>query len=60
MVIQNIWIKAQSQELSLSLLKKFLEAKELIFDEHDELTEVECPPETTHLTWLHGFLNCGH
>ena len=42
--LQNIWIKARSQDSSLNLPKKFLEAKELVLDEHDELTEVERAP----------------
>ena len=42
--LQNIWIKARSQDSSLNLPKKFLEAKELVLDEHDELAEVERAP----------------
>ncbi|KAI5984263.1 acetyl-CoA carboxylase [Pisolithus albus] len=42
--LQNIWIKARSQDSSLNLPKKFLEAKELVLDEHDELTEVDRAP----------------
>lgn len=42
--LQNIWIKGRSQDSSLNLPKKFLEAKELVLDEHDELTEVDRAP----------------
>ncbi|KAI6042033.1 acetyl-CoA carboxylase [Pisolithus marmoratus] len=42
--LQNIWIKARSQDSSLNPPKKFLEAKELVLDEHDELVEVDRAP----------------
>ncbi|KAL4066080.1 acetyl-CoA carboxylase [Scleroderma citrinum] len=42
--LQNIWIKARSQDSSLNLPKKFLEAKELVLDENDELAEVDRAP----------------
>jgi acetyl-CoA carboxylase / biotin carboxylase 1 len=42
--LNNVWVKARNTELSLVLPKKFLESKELILDEHDQLTEVDRAP----------------
>ncbi|KAH7926428.1 hypothetical protein BV22DRAFT_1087097 [Leucogyrophana mollusca] len=42
--LHNVWIQARSLDSSLDLPKKFLEAKELVLDENDELTEVERAP----------------
>lgn len=40
----NVWIKARTFDSSLILPKKLLEAKELVLDEHDQLTEVDRAP----------------
>ncbi|KIJ65157.1 hypothetical protein HYDPIDRAFT_89293 [Hydnomerulius pinastri MD-312] len=42
--LHNVWIKARTFDSSLNLPKKFLEAKELVLDEHDELAEFERAP----------------
>ncbi|TFK39984.1 acetyl CoA carboxylase [Crucibulum laeve] len=42
--LHNVWIKARNTNPSLVLPKKFLEAKELVLDEHDQLTEVDRAP----------------
>ncbi|KAF9219763.1 hypothetical protein BS17DRAFT_788749 [Gyrodon lividus] len=42
--LHNVWIKARTYDSSLNLPKKFLDAKELVLDEHDQLAEVERAP----------------
>lgn len=42
--LHNVWIKARTYDSSLILPKKLLEAKELVLDEHDHLTEVDRAP----------------
>jgi acetyl-CoA carboxylase/biotin carboxylase 1 len=39
--LHNVWIKAHINDPSLVLPKKFLESRELVLDEHDQLTEVD-------------------
>lgn len=42
--LHNLWITARNFDSSLILPKKLLEAKELVLDEHDQLTEVDRAP----------------
>lgn len=42
--LHNVWIKARNIDPSLALPKVFLESKELVLDEHDQLTEVDRAP----------------
>ncbi|KAF8141976.1 acetyl-CoA carboxylase [Boletus edulis] len=42
--LHNVWVKARTFDSSLILPKKFLEAKELVLDEHDQLAEVDRAP----------------
>ncbi|KAF9244091.1 acetyl-CoA carboxylase [Melanogaster broomeanus] len=42
--LHNVWIKARTYDSSLNIPKKFLEAKELVLDEHDQLADVERAP----------------
>ncbi|KIJ20620.1 hypothetical protein PAXINDRAFT_165527 [Paxillus involutus ATCC 200175] len=42
--LHNVWIKARTYDSSLNFPKKFLDAKELVLDEHDQVTEVERAP----------------
>ncbi|EGO20512.1 hypothetical protein SERLADRAFT_452608 [Serpula lacrymans var. lacrymans S7.9] len=42
--LHNVWIKARKYDSSLVIPKKMLESKELVLDEHDQITEVERPP----------------
>ncbi|KAF8892047.1 acetyl CoA carboxylase [Infundibulicybe gibba] len=42
--LHNVWVKARLSDPSLSLPKTFLESRELVLDEHDQLTEVDRPP----------------
>ncbi|KAF8159642.1 cytosolic acc1, acetyl-CoA carboxylase [Crassisporium funariophilum] len=39
--LHNVWIKARTTDSSLVIPKVFLESKELVLDEHDQLTEVD-------------------
>ncbi|THH28004.1 hypothetical protein EUX98_g6181 [Antrodiella citrinella] len=42
--LSNVWVKARSQNASLTLPKKVLESKELVLDENDQLQEVDRAP----------------
>lgn len=42
--LHNVWVKARNTDPSLVVPKLFLESKELILDEHDQLTEVDRAP----------------
>jgi len=42
--LHNVWVKARNTDPSLVLPKTFLESKELVLDEHDQLTEVDRAP----------------
>lgn len=42
--LNNVWVTARNTDPSLVLPKTFLESKELILDEHDQLTEVDRAP----------------
>jgi len=42
--LNDVWVKARSTDSSLVLPKTFLESKELVLDEHDDLTEVDRAP----------------
>ncbi|KAL0953702.1 hypothetical protein HGRIS_004895 [Hohenbuehelia grisea] len=42
--LHNVWTKARDTNPSLVLPKKLLESKELVLDEHDQLTEVDRAP----------------
>ncbi|KIK95000.1 hypothetical protein PAXRUDRAFT_413240 [Paxillus rubicundulus Ve08.2h10] len=42
--LHNVWIKARGYDSSLNFPKTFLNAKELVLDEHDQVTEVERAP----------------
>ena len=42
--LQNVWTKARSLDPSLSPPKKFMEARELVLDENDQLVEVDRAP----------------
>ncbi|KAF9054415.1 acetyl CoA carboxylase [Panaeolus papilionaceus] len=48
--LHNVWVSARKYDASLVLPKVFLEAKELVLDEHDKLAEVDRAP---------GNNNCG-
>ena len=42
--LQNVWTTARANDLSLSLPKTYLESKELVLDENDQLAEVDRAP----------------
>ncbi|EFI27362.1 acetyl CoA carboxylase [Coprinopsis cinerea okayama7 len=42
--LQNVWLKARTYDTSLTLPKLLLESKELVLDEHDQITEVDRAP----------------
>jgi acetyl-CoA carboxylase/biotin carboxylase 1 len=42
--MQNVWTKARSNNTSLSLPRTYLESKELVLDENDQLVEVDRAP----------------
>ncbi|KAH9992441.1 acetyl CoA carboxylase [Russula vinacea] len=42
--LQNVWANARSNDLSLSLPRTYLESKELVLDENDQLVEVDRAP----------------
>ncbi|KIY53020.1 hypothetical protein FISHEDRAFT_55652 [Fistulina hepatica ATCC 64428] len=42
--LHNVWTKARATNPSLSIPKTVLESKELVLDEHDQLTEVDRAP----------------
>ncbi|KAG6370295.1 ClpP/crotonase-like domain-containing protein [Boletus reticuloceps] len=42
--LHNVWVKAPTSDSSLTLLKKLLEAKDPVLDEHDQLAEVDRAP----------------
>ncbi len=42
--LQNVWTKARSTNMSLSLPRTYLESKELVLDENDHLVEVDRAP----------------
>lgn len=42
--LQNVWVKARANDLSLSSPRTFLESKELVLDENDQLVEVDRAP----------------
>ena len=42
--LQNVWTKARANDLSLSLPRTYLESKELVLDENDQLVEVDRAP----------------
>lgn len=42
--LQNVWTKARSNNTSLSLPRTYLESKELVLDENDQLVEVDRAP----------------
>ena len=42
--LNNVWVKARRTNASLVLPKTLLESKELVLDEHDQLTEVDRAP----------------
>ncbi|KAH9992745.1 acetyl CoA carboxylase [Russula compacta] len=42
--LQNVWTKARANDLSLSPPRTYLESKELILDENDQLVEVDRAP----------------
>ena len=42
--LHNVWVKARDTDPSLVVPKLFLESKELVLDEHDQLTEVDRAP----------------
>lgn len=42
--LNNVWVIARNTDPSLVLPKTFLESKELVLDEHDQLTEVDRAP----------------
>ena len=42
--LHNVWVKARNTDPSLVVPKIFLESKELVLDEHDQLTEVDRAP----------------
>lgn len=39
--LQNIWMKFRESNPSMALPKQFIESKELVLDEHDQLVEVD-------------------
>ncbi|KAI0321613.1 acetyl CoA carboxylase [Amylostereum chailletii] len=42
--LHNVWIKARTTTTTLQIPKELLQAKELVLDENDQLTEVERAP----------------
>lgn len=42
--LHNVWVKARNTDASLVVPKLFLESKELVLDEHDQLAEVDRAP----------------
>ncbi|KAI9464497.1 acetyl CoA carboxylase [Lactarius psammicola] len=42
--LQNVWTKARANDLSLSPPRTYLESKELVLDENDQLVEVDRAP----------------
>jgi acetyl-CoA carboxylase/biotin carboxylase 1 len=42
--LHNVWVKARKTDPSLVLPKTFLESRELVLDEHDQLAEVDRAP----------------
>jgi acetyl-CoA carboxylase/biotin carboxylase 1 len=42
--MQNVWTKARSNNTSLSLPRTYLESKELVLDENDQLVELDRSP----------------
>ncbi|KAK7060862.1 acetyl-coenzyme-A carboxylase [Paramarasmius palmivorus] len=42
--LQNVWQKARSNDPTLTQPKQLLESRELVLDEHDQLTEVDRAP----------------
>jgi acetyl-CoA carboxylase/biotin carboxylase 1 len=42
--MQNVWTKARSNNTSLSLPRTYLESKELVLDENDQLVELDRAP----------------
>jgi len=42
--LNNVWVKARKTDPSLVVPKVFVESKELVLDEHDQLTEVDRAP----------------
>ncbi|KAF9531776.1 acetyl CoA carboxylase [Crepidotus variabilis] len=42
--LSNVWVKSRKIDPSLNLPKVFVESKELVLDEHDQLTEVDRAP----------------
>ncbi|KAF4593047.1 acetyl-coenzyme-A carboxylase [Pleurotus pulmonarius] len=42
--LQNVWVKARQANSSLVPPKKYLDSKELVLDEHDQLAEVDRAP----------------
>ncbi|KAH6915859.1 acetyl CoA carboxylase [Coprinopsis sp. MPI-PUGE-AT-0042] len=42
--LQNVWLKAKASDSTISAPKVFLESKELVLDEHDQITEVNRAP----------------
>ncbi|KAG6916120.1 hypothetical protein DXG01_008351 [Tephrocybe rancida] len=42
--LHNVWVKSRTTDPSLVVPKVFLESRELVLDEHDELTEVDRAP----------------
>ncbi|KAI0286000.1 acetyl CoA carboxylase [Russula aff. rugulosa BPL654] len=42
--LQNVWTKARSNNTSLSLPRTYLESKELVLDENDQLVELDRAP----------------
>ncbi|KAI9509668.1 acetyl CoA carboxylase [Russula earlei] len=53
--LQNVWTKARANDLSLSPPKTYLESKELIMDENDQLMEVDRAPG--YNTFRHEYPN---
>ncbi|KAG6886203.1 hypothetical protein C0993_010765 [Termitomyces sp. T159_Od127] len=42
--LHNVWVKSRATDPSLNVPKVFLESRELVLDEHDQLTEVDRAP----------------
>ncbi|KAH6919057.1 acetyl CoA carboxylase [Coprinopsis sp. MPI-PUGE-AT-0042] len=42
--LQNVWLKAKASDSTIGAPKVFLESKELVLDEHDQITEVNRAP----------------
>jgi acetyl-CoA carboxylase/biotin carboxylase 1 len=42
--LQNLWTTAKSTDSALKVPKKYLESRELVLDEHDQLVEVDRAP----------------